>query len=120
MPTHSPTLGLGHLQFEAMLTTARLSANRNDFALIAMLGLLGLRIFDACAAYIADLSEEHGSHIELQHALPPGPPMRSAIHCGADGRCLHDLPGNGWRWFGKGIRTSATSAPQGPIQDVGA
>jgi hypothetical protein len=41
MPADSPTLGLGHLQFEALLTTARLSANRNDFALIAMLGLLG-------------------------------------------------------------------------------
>src|SRR5919205_295371 len=33
MPTDSPTLGLGHLQFEALLTSARLSANRNDFAL---------------------------------------------------------------------------------------
>ncbi len=29
------------LQFEAMLTAARESANRNDFALVAMLGLLG-------------------------------------------------------------------------------
>jgi integrase/recombinase XerD len=29
-----------HLQFEALLTTVRLSANRNDFALIAMLGRL--------------------------------------------------------------------------------
>jgi integrase/recombinase XerD len=45
MPTKSPTLGLGHLQFESLLTTARLSANCNDFASIAMLGLLGLRIF---------------------------------------------------------------------------
>jgi integrase/recombinase XerD len=44
----------------ALLTTARLSANRNDFALIAMLGLLGLRIFEACGANIADLGEEHG------------------------------------------------------------
>ena len=35
MRTDSPTLGLGHLQFEALLTTARLSAHRNDFALIA-------------------------------------------------------------------------------------
>ncbi|MFI7599404.1 tyrosine-type recombinase/integrase [Actinoplanes sp. NPDC049681] len=30
--TDSLPLGLGHLQFEALLTTARLSANRNDFA----------------------------------------------------------------------------------------
>lgn len=48
VPTESPTLGLGHLQFEALLTAARLSGNCNDFALIAMLGLLGLRIFEAC------------------------------------------------------------------------
>jgi len=45
VPPESPTLGLTHLQFEAMLTAARESANRNDFALVAMLGLLGLRIF---------------------------------------------------------------------------
>ena len=37
VPTESPTLGLGHLQFEAPITTARLSTNRNDFALIALL-----------------------------------------------------------------------------------
>src|SRR5262249_2020050 len=57
VPAESPTLGLGHLQFEALITTARLSANPNDFALIALLGLLGLRIFEACGANIADLGE---------------------------------------------------------------
>src|SRR3954454_10759934 len=56
MPAESPTLGLGHLQFEALLTTARLSANVNDFALITMLGLLGLRIFEACGTSIGDLA----------------------------------------------------------------
>jgi hypothetical protein len=44
VPPESRTLGLGHLQFEALITTARLSDNPNDFPLIAMLGLLGLRI----------------------------------------------------------------------------
>jgi hypothetical protein len=34
LPTESPTLGLTHLQFEAMLTTARASTNANDFALV--------------------------------------------------------------------------------------
>jgi hypothetical protein len=29
-----------HLQFEALLSAARRSANRNDFALVAMLGLV--------------------------------------------------------------------------------
>jgi site-specific recombinase XerD len=62
VPTESPTLGLGHLQFEALLTAARQSGNRNDFALTAMLGLLGLRIYEACGANIADLGEEHGHH----------------------------------------------------------
>jgi site-specific recombinase XerD len=40
VPPRSPTLGLSHLQFEAMLTAERDSANPNDFALVAMLGLL--------------------------------------------------------------------------------
>jgi hypothetical protein len=43
----SPALGLSPLQFEAMLTTARLSPNRYDFALVTMLALLGLRNFGA-------------------------------------------------------------------------
>jgi integrase/recombinase XerD len=60
LSAESPTLGLSHLQFEAMLVAARTSANACDFALVAMLGLLGLRIFEACAADIADLGEEHG------------------------------------------------------------
>src|SRR4051794_21387989 len=63
VPAESPTLGLGHLQFEALLTTARLSTNVNDFALVALLGLLGLRIFEACGASIADLGEEHGHRV---------------------------------------------------------
>src|SRR5690348_4283965 len=45
VPAESPTLGFTHLQFEALLTAARESPNSSDFALVAMLGLLGLRIF---------------------------------------------------------------------------
>jgi integrase/recombinase XerD len=63
VPPESPTLGFTHLQFEAMLTAARESPNRCDFALVAMLGLLGLRIFEATGADIADLGEEHGHRI---------------------------------------------------------
>ena len=63
VPAESPTLGLGHLQFEALITAARLSANVNDFALVALLGLLGLRIFEACGGNIADLGEEHGHRV---------------------------------------------------------
>jgi integrase/recombinase XerD len=31
VPPESPTLGLGHLQFEALITTARNSTNINDY-----------------------------------------------------------------------------------------
>jgi integrase/recombinase XerD len=59
----SPTLGLSHLQFEAMLVTAGQSHNPCDLALVAMLGLLGLRVFEACAATISDLGEERGHRV---------------------------------------------------------
>jgi integrase len=63
VPPESPTLGFIHLQFEALLTAARESSTHCDFALVAMLGLLGLRIFEATGADIADLGEEHGHRV---------------------------------------------------------
>jgi integrase/recombinase XerD len=63
VPAESPTLGFTHLQFGALLTAARQSANPCDFALVAMLGLLGLRIFEATGANIADLGEQHGHRV---------------------------------------------------------
>jgi integrase/recombinase XerD len=63
VPAESPTLRFTHLQFEALLTAARESANDNDFALVAMLGLLCLRIFEATGADIADIGEEHGHRV---------------------------------------------------------
>ena len=83
VPPESPTLGLTHLQFEAMLTAARASANDCDFALVAMLGLLGLRIFEATGSDIEDLGEEHGHRILRVHGkgdkivLVPLPPAVS-------------------------------------------
>ena len=93
VPAESPTLGLTHLQFEAMLATARTSTNTNDFALVAMLGLLGLRIFEACDASIEDLGEEHGHRVLKVHGkggkvvLTPLPPaVARAIERAVDGR----------------------------------
>lgn len=63
VPPESPTLGLTHLQFEAMLVAARESDNDFDFALVCLLGLLGLRIFEAVGADIDDLGEEHGHRV---------------------------------------------------------
>jgi site-specific recombinase XerD len=63
VPPESPTLGLSHLQLEALLTVSRTSDNRCDFALVCLLGLLGLRIFEACALDVTDLGEEHGHRI---------------------------------------------------------
>jgi NAD(P)-dependent dehydrogenase (short-subunit alcohol dehydrogenase family) len=63
VPAESPALGFTHLQFEALLAAARESSNPCDFALVAMLGLLGLRIFEATGADIGDLGEEHGHRV---------------------------------------------------------
>jgi site-specific recombinase XerD len=63
IPAESPTLGYTHLQFEALLTAARQSGNSCGFALVAILGLLGLRIFEATEADIKDVGEEHGHRV---------------------------------------------------------
>jgi site-specific recombinase XerD len=93
VPAQSPTLGLSHLQFEAMLTAARQSTNRFDFALVTMLGLLGLRIFEATGSDIRDLGEQHGHRVLRVHgkgdkiALVPLPPaVGRAIELAVDDR----------------------------------
>jgi integrase/recombinase XerD len=98
VPPESPTLGFTHLQFEAMLTAARESPNRCDFALVAMLGLLGLRIFEATGADIADLGEEHGHRVlrvrgkGAKTVLVPLPPaVGRAIDRAIDGRSARPI-----------------------------
>jgi site-specific recombinase XerD len=63
VPAESPTLGFTHLQFEGLLTAGHESQDPCDFALVAMLGLLGLRIFEATGADITDLGEEHDHRV---------------------------------------------------------
>ena len=89
----SPTLGLTHLQFEALLAAARTSAQPSDFALVALLGLLGLRIFEATNADIEDLGEEHGHRILTVHgkgekvvAVPLPPAVVRAVERSTAGR----------------------------------
>ena len=82
VPPESPTLGFTHLQFEALLTAARQSGNDCKLALVAMLGLLGLRYFEATGADIEDLGEEHGHRVlrvcgkGTKIVLVPLPPRR--------------------------------------------
>jgi integrase/recombinase XerD len=75
------------------------SANVNDFSLVAMLGLLGLRIFEATGLDIGDIGEEH-SHRVLRvlgkggkTVLVPLPPVVSrAIDRAADARTEGPVP----------------------------
>jgi site-specific recombinase XerC len=50
-------------RLEAILTVGRKSSNVNDFALMTMLGLLGLRIFEATGVNIEALEEVHGHRV---------------------------------------------------------
>jgi integrase/recombinase XerD len=104
VPEESPTLGLGHLRFEALIAASRLSANPNDFALVALLGLLGLRTFETCGANITDLGEEHGHRVLRVRGkggkvvLIPLPPavartINRAVHGRIDGPILRNVLG---------------------------
>jgi site-specific recombinase XerD len=109
----SPTLGLSHLQFEALLTAARDSANPHDFALVAMLGMLGLRIFEATGADVTDLSEVHGHRVltvlgkgDKLAVLPLPPAVARAIDHATTGRSEGPILRN--RAGGRMSRHSAT------------
>ena len=58
-----PTIGVHASAVQGLLTAAPESDNPRDFALMAMLGLPGLPIFEAPGADIADLGEEHGHQV---------------------------------------------------------
>ena len=76
-----------------MLSAGRDSTNINDFALVALLGLLGLRVFEATGSEIDALGEVHGHRVLRVHgkgdkiAMVPLPPAVSrAIDRAVDGR----------------------------------
>lgn len=98
VPHESPTLGLSHLQFEAMLTAGRDSVNPNDFALVAMLGLLGLRIFEATGSNVQALGEARGHRV-------------LTVHGKGDKTALVPLPPA----VGRAIDRAITERPAGPI-----
>jgi len=80
------------LEFAALLAAAR-AAGPNDHALVCMLGMLGLRASEACAADIGYIRYESG--YELLHVLGKGAkpadiplpiPVLRAVHEATDGR----------------------------------
>lgn len=114
----SPTLGLTHLQFEAMLSAGRDSGNINDFALVSMLGLLGLRIFEATGVDIESLDEVHGHRVLRVLGKGDKPALvrchlqsgeRSTVRSTAErpGPCCAAEPELGWT----GTARPADSAP---------
>ncbi len=84
VPPESPTLGFTHLQFAALLTAARDSSSRCDFALVAMLGLLGLPIFSAkstatgCCVCVVRAPRSSCYHCHLPSAGPSTRPSAAA------------------------------------------
>ena len=76
-----------------MLSAARQSDNTFDFVLVSLLGLLGLRIFEASGANIDDLGEEHGHRVLRVRGkggkvvvVPLPPAISRAVDRAADAR----------------------------------
>ncbi len=59
VPEESQVLGLDRMQLGALVATARASSP-DDAALITLLGLLGLRVSEACHVNIEDIGSERG------------------------------------------------------------
>jgi integrase len=75
------------LEFAALLTAAR-GSGPNDHALVCLLGMLGLRVSEACATDITDIRYESGYellHIVGKGAKPADIPLRSRS-CERSGR----------------------------------
>ena len=73
VPEESQALGLDRMQLGALVSVARASSP-DDAALVTMLGLLGLRISEACGADIADLGPSAGTAPCTSSAKATNPP----------------------------------------------
>lgn len=89
----SSAIGITHLQFEALLHAADESSNRYDYALISMLGLLGLRRSEASNAQIEDLGISRGHRVvrvvgkgEKPAVIPLPPAVQRAVDRAVEGR----------------------------------
>lgn len=90
----SPRLGLDRGELAALLEAAASSSHAaRDLALVSLLGLLGLRVSEACSAEAHDLSEERG-HLILTvtrkggkgQRLPLDPFVASSLEAALEGR----------------------------------
>lgn len=89
----STTLGLDRLELGAFLATARTS-DPTRWALATLLGLLGLRVSEACAVQIEDYAHEHQGHRVLKligkggkpATIPLPVPVLRALDACANGR----------------------------------
>jgi hypothetical protein len=92
VPAESRTLRFTHLQFEALLTAARESDNPCDFAPVAVLGLLGLRIFEAMdrpASTCATSRSRPACRPAHHDAVRQSGPARSSTVTQLHPRCLY-------------------------------
>lgn len=69
----SRTLGLDRSELGALIQTARASSP-NDAALVTLLGMLGLRVSEACAVRVEDFQDEERGHRVLRVVGKGGKP----------------------------------------------
>ena len=73
------TLGLDRLELGAFLTAARVHHDPNRWALSVLLGLLGLRVSEACAVRVEDFAHEQQGHRVLRLVGKGGKPATMPV-----------------------------------------